>query len=91
VKYAALLLGILAVMGMGVRPALARAGNARPAKAGGKELPGATAKAALAAAEAPPPGEERGRSQEIFDQVQGQVKRDPAQTSRLLQSWIHSE
>jgi flagellar M-ring protein FliF len=29
--------------------------------------------------------------QEIFEQVTGHLKREPAQSSRLLQSWIHSE
>jgi flagellar M-ring protein FliF len=34
---------------------------------------------------------ERIRVQAIFDQVSGQLKREPAQSSRLLQSWIHSD
>ena len=34
---------------------------------------------------------ERIRAQEIFDQVTDHLKREPAQSSRLLQSWIHSE
>lgn len=89
VKYGALLLGLLLVMGFGVRPALKRAA-AGIAGGRGKELAGA-AGTPLAAPE-PPPGEpERMRSQEIFSQVTDQVKRQPAQTSRLLQSWIHSD
>ena len=35
--------------------------------------------------------EERQRAQEIFDQVAGHLKREPTQSSRLLQSWIHTE
>jgi flagellar M-ring protein FliF len=31
------------------------------------------------------------RAQEIFEQVTGHLKREPAQSSRLLQSWIHSD
>jgi flagellar M-ring protein FliF len=34
---------------------------------------------------------ERLRMQEIFDQVSGQLRREPTQSSRLLQSWIHSD
>jgi len=34
---------------------------------------------------------ERLRTQEIFEQVTGHLKREPTQSSRLLQSWIHSE
>jgi flagellar M-ring protein FliF len=34
---------------------------------------------------------ERLRSQEIFEQVTGHLKREPTQSSRLLQSWIHSD
>lgn len=91
VKYAVLLLALLAVLGLGVRPALARIEAPGTAKAGTRELPGAAARAALAAAEAPAPDEVRGKAQEIFDQVHNQLQREPAQTSRLLQSWIHSE
>jgi len=91
VKYAMLLLAVLFVLALGVRPALAKVSALPPAKPGAKELPGSTARAALSAAEASSTDEARGKTQEIFDQVQGQVKREPAQTSRLLQSWIHSE
>jgi flagellar M-ring protein FliF len=34
---------------------------------------------------------ERARAQEIFEQVAGHLKREPTQSSRLLQSWIHSD
>ena len=91
VKYAMLLLAVLLVMGLGVRPALARV-SALPAAKAGKELPSsATARQALAPAETAAGDEERGKTQEIFEQVQNQLKREPAQSSRLLQSWIHSE
>ena len=92
VKYVALLLGLLAVMAFGVRPALRRA-----AAGGGKALNGApreigTAKKAVLAAPATLPVDpERTRAQDIFEQVSGHLKREPAQSSRLLQSWIHSE
>ncbi|MGB8099641.1 MAG: flagellar basal-body MS-ring/collar protein FliF [Terracidiphilus sp.] len=90
VKYVAILLGLLLVMGFGVRPALKRAGTVQGGVARGKELAGSAA-TPLAAAEAPQLDAERVRAQEIFEQVTGQVKKQPAQTSRLLQSWIHSD
>jgi flagellar M-ring protein FliF len=34
---------------------------------------------------------ERLRALEIFEQVTGHLKREPSQSSRLLQSWIHSD
>ena len=34
---------------------------------------------------------ERIRTQEIFEQVTAHLKREPTQSSRLLQSWIHSD
>lgn len=95
IKYAALLLGILVVMGFGVRPALKRAtlSHANTAVKTEKHLPktGAPEAQALAPPEPLPTDLERLRAQEIFDQVTDAVKRQPAQSSRLLQSWIHSD
>jgi flagellar M-ring protein FliF len=34
---------------------------------------------------------ERQRAQDIFEQVSTHLKREPSQSSRLLQSWIHSD
>jgi flagellar M-ring protein FliF len=92
VKYAALLTGLLGVLLLGVRPALRRARAAPSAAAHGaaKELPAAVPPAL----NPPEPAEadpERQRTQEIFEQVTGHLKREPAQSSRLLQSWIHSD
>jgi flagellar M-ring protein FliF len=47
--------------------------------------------AALRPPESPEAELERTRAQEIFDQVAAQLKLDPGQSSRLLQSWIHSD
>ena len=96
VKYAALLIGLLIVVAFAVRPALkaARAEVGKQAKASAKELPGSVEAAAqhvLNSAAPPELDPERIRVQEIFDQVSGQLKREPAQSSRLLQSWIHSD
>jgi flagellar M-ring protein FliF len=95
VKYAGLLAGLLVVLAFGVRPALRRLEPAfRGADKGmARELPGR----AVAAPPALPPPEpvevdpERIRSQEIFEQVADHLKREPTQSSRLLQSWIHSD
>lgn len=98
VKYIALLLGLLLVVAFGVRPALRLAhggpedGNARGGKAKVHELQGQpTEFAGLNPPVSSAPDPERMRSQEIFDQVTGHLKREPTQSSRLLQSWIHSE
>jgi flagellar M-ring protein FliF len=94
VKYAALLAGLLLVMAFGVRPALRHARTAASPKGAIKELP-AHAEAAEARALRPPePVEldpERLRAQDIFEQVSSHLKREPTQSSRLLQSWIHSD
>jgi flagellar M-ring protein FliF len=98
VKYAALLAGLLVVLAFGVRPALRHAGSAPLAhgkvKGGSRELGAGAAVAAQSALKPPEPVEvdpERVRTQEIFEQVTAHLKREPSQSSRLLQSWIHSD
>jgi flagellar M-ring protein FliF len=95
VKYLALLVGLLVVVAFGVRPALrnVRQLPASAGKAAHKEMLAGTA-AAPPALKTPEPVEldpERIRAAEIFDQVSGHLKREPTQSSRLLQSWIHSD
>jgi flagellar M-ring protein FliF len=96
VKYAALLTGLLVVVAFGVRPALrhARLGPGPSARAVVRELPGHAESAEARILRPPEPVEvdpERLRTQEIFEQVTGHLKREPTQSSRLLQSWIHSD
>jgi flagellar M-ring protein FliF len=101
VKYGALLIGLLVVLAFGVRPALRRARppvekKEKKAKETGKQLPANAVAAVAAAAPVLPPTDpqleaERTRTQEIFEQVTGHLKREPTQSSRLLQSWIHSD
>jgi flagellar M-ring protein FliF len=96
IKYAALLLGLLLVVAFGVRPALSHARLAPVAKVTGKtkELPGPVEAPQPRVLKAPEPVEldpERVRAQEIFEQVSSHLKREPSQSSRLLQSWIHSD
>jgi flagellar M-ring protein FliF len=96
IKYIALLTGLFVVMVFGVRPALrhARFAAAPAIKKGVRELPG-QAEAAEARALRPPelaePDPERVRAQEIFEEVSDHLKREPTQSSRLLQSWINSD
>jgi flagellar M-ring protein FliF len=100
-KYAALLLALLVILFFGVQPALRRARPVRlsrperEAKAAktAKELAAGTAAPApvLAPAEVIELDPARLRAQEIFEAVTGHLKREPTQSSRLLQSWIHSE
>ena len=92
IKYAALLAGVLVLVAFGVRPALKRARTLPLSKTVVKELPGhAAAEHVLKTPEHPAPDAVKTRGQEIFEQVAEHVKREPAQSSRLLQSWIHSE
>jgi flagellar M-ring protein FliF len=94
VKYAALLLGLLVVVAFGVRPALRHARSMpAPKSKAGRELPAQISPAQPAlnppeSVEIPP---ERVRAQEIFEQVSDHLKHEPTQSSRLLQSWIHSD
>ena len=96
VRYLAMLAGVLIVLAFGVRPAFRRAKS--PAQVSGKaasrELAAGGAEVTQPPLSPPEPAEvdpERLRAQEIFEQVAGHLKREPTQSSRLLQSWIHSD
>jgi flagellar M-ring protein FliF len=99
VKYSALLLGLLVVLAFGVRPALGRVGSggsarrelAQPLRGAPKELPASAAQPVFRPPEPIEVDPERVRAQEIFDQVSDHLKREPTQSSRLLQSWIHTD
>jgi len=96
VKYLVLLVCFLMILAFGVRPALRRTATPARADRNGhgvpQELPArVSSHASLNAPEPAPPDPERKRAQEILEQVSSELKREPAQSSRLLQSWIHSE
>jgi flagellar M-ring protein FliF len=95
VKYLTLFVCLLVILAFGVRPALRAAApeiNALRNKDAQHELPvQASPQPSLSAPEMAEPDPERKRAQEILEQVSSQLKREPAQSSRLLQSWIHSE
>ncbi len=93
-KYGTLLVGLVLLIVLAIRPALGRMSNSSPAAFKGR--PGELAASAatppmLPELEHAAPDLERQRAQQVFDQVTDTLKRDPAQSSRLLQSWIHSD
>ncbi len=94
VKYLALLMATFVILLFGVRPALRRIASV-PLEAGkGKPHELGQGDTAASGALQKPPVEvdpERARSQQIFNEVTDQMKRAPTQSSRLLQSWIHSD
>ncbi|HVZ82575.1 MAG TPA: flagellar basal-body MS-ring/collar protein FliF [Terracidiphilus sp.] len=96
-KYGALLAGLLLVLALGVRPALARVHGApqKTARKSGVKEAAALAEGAAQPMLEPPvppaPDPARIRAQEIFEQVTTHLKHEPTQSSRLLQSWIHSD
>lgn len=100
-KYSALLLAVLLILALGVRPALRRA---RPApqpveEPAVPELPAPSNEDPVLAfndLEEPEPHSieleiEKSRAQLLLDQITETLRREPAQSSRLLQSWIHSD
>ena len=92
VKYVSLIVLSLLLILFGVRPVLRQAialtGHDASRLAAGPET-------ATPLLRQPPqaalPDAERARAQEIFDKVSSQIRNEPAQSTRLLQSWIRSE
>jgi flagellar M-ring protein FliF len=98
IKYFAFLLALLVVLAFGVRPALKLSGSTpkepskkQAGKQAGELRAENTIPLVLSAQEPIAMDPERMRAQEIFEQVTGHLKREPTQSSRLLQSWIHSD
>jgi flagellar M-ring protein FliF len=91
VKYGCLLLGTVILVFFGVRPALRQLlSSAKGAeKSFGQRADAVQELVQPTSVTLPDPG--RMRNQEIFERVSRQVKDEPTQSSRLLQSWIHSE
>jgi flagellar M-ring protein FliF len=93
-KFGTLLVGLVLLILFAIRPALRQARQPELTAAGAK--PGVLAASAGVQEAIPTPEQaalesERQRVQRVFDQVTDTLKRDPAQSSRLLQSWIHSD
>ncbi len=95
VKYALVLAGTVLVLFFVVRPVLRHAGTLLQQAGASHALPAGTASgggaAALGPSVSPEEEAERARAQAVFDRVTDHLKREPTQSSRLLQSWIHSE
>jgi flagellar basal-body M-ring protein/flagellar hook-basal body protein (fliF) len=98
VKYAALLAGLLILLFFGIRPALHRAKPTPAPPKSGKDTPKelSTGKPSAEPVQLKPiesieSEKDRHRTQQIFEEVTSHLKREPTQSSRLLQSWIHSD
>ncbi|UWZ83140.1 flagellar basal-body MS-ring/collar protein FliF [Occallatibacter riparius] len=95
IKCVALVIGLLVLVTFGLRPAMRRATVKEDKKVKPEKTPELAAQASSQAVLATPEqallDPERQRVQELLDQVAGAVKKQPAQSSRLLQSWIHSD
>jgi flagellar M-ring protein FliF len=92
IKYISLLLGLIIVMTFGVRPALQQAMSGIKSKGalpGGG--PGGEQLASPQLIEPVVADASRMRAQQMFDKVSSQMRNEPTQSSRLLQSWIHSD
>nr|WP_162601124.1 flagellar basal-body MS-ring/collar protein FliF [Occallatibacter savannae] len=89
VKYVCLLLATVALLVFGIRPGLRQLTTLRN-PVGIDKTPIAT-EGHQQGLQTGAPDPERLRAQEIFDKVTGQIRNEPTQTSRLLQSWIHSD
>ena len=90
VKYICLLLGVLSLLAFGVRP-VARQFFAFANERGSKDRPVLESTPQQQLLQSSPVDPGRVRAQEILDKVTGQIRNEPTQTSRLLQSWIQSD
>jgi flagellar M-ring protein FliF len=96
-RYGTILAAILAFFFFVARPMLRSLASAPARRAGGGGSPAAALRV-QAAAEVPQlspeqqeAGERKVRAQNVLEQVSQNVKRDPMQSTRLLESWIRSE
>lgn len=96
-RYGTILAAILAFLFFVARPMLRSLASAPARRAGGGGSPAAALRV-QAAAEVPQlspeqqeAGERKVRAQNVLEQVSQNVKRDPMQSTRLLESWIRSE
>ena len=88
----AALLGVFLFVARPVVKSLTAPAKARPAAkaaAGAQQLAAQPETPELGSVRAV--SQQRVRAQNVFEQVSEQVKRDPAQSTRLLESWIRSE
>lgn len=91
-KYGAILLALLVLLVLFARPIMA---VLKPASVAALKAPPQAA--ALERGEEPlvledsPAEQQKQHMQKVFDQVSDHLRQEPAQSTRLLQSWIHTE
>jgi flagellar M-ring protein FliF len=99
IRYGTILIALLAFFFFVARPALRtlaspparRPASAAAASAPGAQHPAAAEPARELTAEQQAAEQKKLRAQTVFEQVSEHVKREPAQSTRLLESWIRSE
>lgn len=93
VKYASIFAAVLCVLLLGVRPLLKLESSSTASAAGpqAKQLPGQSDAQRQLTEEIPQLNPELIRTHAVFERVTSRLKQEPAQSSRLIQSWIHSE
>lgn len=90
VRYTTLIIAVIIVVVFGIRPGFRQFATARASEVIPAEFkPAADPPLLAAVAEHADPG--RARTQGLLEKVADQMKKEPTQSSRLLQSWIHSE
>lgn len=94
-RYAAILVVALLFVVFVARPAMRALTVAGPRLTAGKPAASGQVQAGAEAEERPAEQrlieQHKARAQNLFEQVSENVKRDPAQSTRLLESWIRSE
>lgn len=91
-KYGVLLLALLSLIFFVVRPALRTSQSAKQEpQSHTQHLPAGAEGAVLAETEDEAALLEKKQAQAVFDAVTEHLRQEPAQATRLLQSWIHSE
>ncbi len=89
---AAMFLGLLLLLLLVFRPMVKSLVSGAAALPGGVQVRAMIGdKPAEGVAEAPQLDQQKARAQAVFDRVAERVDKEPAQSARLLQSWIHSE
>jgi flagellar M-ring protein FliF len=90
-KYLAVLLAILIIVIFGVRPAIRQSTTLCDPEVSQSKLTTSPQPPLLADLSSEEEDFGRIRTQEVLERVTEQMKKEPTQSSRLLQSWIHSE
>lgn len=90
-RYTTLLIAVAIIVVFGIRPGIRQFTAAHKSEAPSSELVPLGDSPLLTAPAAGQVNSGPGRTQEVLERVTAQMKKEPTQSSRLLQSWIHSE